>query len=147
MKKLTISIFFFGLVAMLSTTAFAQSVDPQERLKKHINDVVEEVHKTENPDEKRAVLNRSLGNLISTVDKVEGMDRVPEEDLNTLADLKQNLQDKKDELNGENGYAKVPANQLNNFANFVQQDLEQADTVVTLSLTTALLIVLILLLL
>lgn len=72
---------------------------------------------------------------------------VPETDKEALAGFKNDLIEKKNELNGQDGFAKVPDNRLNDFAQYVQQDMEQADRVVTISLTTALLIVIILLLL
>ncbi len=145
MKKLTLFTFVLGL--FLSTAAVAQISDPHTAFKKHINEVVQQVEQTESPEEKRALLNNSLTDLVETIEQVENKENVPAEDKAQLAAFKNDLMDKKAELNGEAGFTQVPANQLNNFANFVQQDIEQADRVVTLSLTSALLIVLILLLL
>lgn len=132
---------------LLSNELFAQNVDPQKKFKQHINSVVQQVQETPEPDKKRAILNRSFDRLINVVNKIESLPDVPESDLSKLSDFKKDIQTKKDELNGKNGFSKIPPNQLNNFANFVQQDIEQADRVVTLSLTTVLLIVIILLLL
>ena len=147
MKKLTFSIFIFGLLALVNANVNAQTIDPQEKIKKYINDAVEQVHEAESPEQKRSSLNSSLDRLITTLDRIEQLDQVPEADKKNIADLKNDFQNKKDELNGENGFTKVPANQLNEFASFVQQDFEQADRIVTISLTTALLIAIILLLL
>ena len=145
MKKLSLLTLVVGL--FLSTATFAQISDPYSTFKEHINNVVLQVKQAESPDEKRTLLNNSLTDLIETIDKVEANDRVPEEDKTALAAFKIDLMEKKAELNGDEGFTKVPSNQLNNFANFIQQDIEQADPVVTMSLTTALLIVIILLLL
>lgn len=132
----------------LSTGVMAQSSsDAQARFKKHINSVVEKVENTEKPTQKREILNESFQNLIGAIEKVETMKVVPATDKEGLASFKANIQEKKDELNGINGFKKVPDNNLNNFANFVQQDLEQADSTVTISVTTLLLIILILILL
>jgi hypothetical protein len=72
-------------------------------------------------------------------------DRAAEKE--SIDDLRSRLQEKVDELNGQNGYTAVPDGQLDTFADYVQQDFEQADRVLTIGVTTALLIVLILLLL
>ena len=147
MKKLVLSITVLGMLLVFGNKVFSQTADPMKKLKTHLNEVVSDVQETEAPDQKREILNAELTDLITTIEKVEGMERVPEEDISKLKAIRGDLQNKKDELNGENGYTRVPANQLNNYANFVQQDFEQADRVVTLSLTTVLLVVIILLLL
>lgn len=146
MKKLTIS-----FLLILFTATFlpfqAQSADAHDKLKAEINKMVENVESAETAAEKREILNTSFDNLITTFNRVEAMERVPESDKEALADFKTSIQEKKDELNGDNGYEKVPDSELNDFAQFVQQDIEQADRFITISITTALLIVLILLLL
>ena len=71
---------------------------------------------------------------------------ISQEDQDNLAALRNKMQNHQHELNGTNGLDQVQNNQLNNFSNYVQQDLEQADTII-ISLTAALLIVIILLLL
>ncbi len=132
---------------VVSMSLSAQTNDAHSKLKNHINDMVEKVQEADNPDDKRAILNSDLNKLITAVERVESMSAVSAEDKVGLAEFKSSLQDKHDELNGKEDFARVNNNQLNNFANFIQQDFEQADRVVTLSLTTALLIVIILLLL
>lgn len=145
MKKLTIS-----FLLLLFTATFipvqAQSTDAHDKLKAEINNMVESVEEAETAVEKREILNTSFDNLITTFNRVQSMERVPESDKKALADFKDNIQERKDELNGTNGYEKVPDSELNDFAQFVQQDLEQADKFITISVTTALLIILILLL-
>ncbi|MDX1642597.1 MAG: hypothetical protein R3220_12915 [Balneolaceae bacterium] len=146
MKKLTIS-FLLLLFSATFLPLQAQTSDAHDQLKAEINDMVENVKKAETAVEKREILNTSFDDLIATFNRVQSMDRVPESDKKALADFKNDIQDKKDELNGTNGYERVPDSELNDFAQFVQQDLEQADRYVTISITTALLIILILLLL
>ncbi|SMO53822.1 hypothetical protein [Gracilimonas mengyeensis] len=146
MKKTILSFLFLGLMTF-ALPLQAQSADAHEKLKKHINEMVEQVQEESDVQQKRVMLNKSLDDLIKAVDRVESNKMVPDSDKKALADFKESLTDRKNELNGTNGYAKVPGNQLNDYANFIQQEMEQADKVVTLSLTTALLIVLILLLL
>ena len=41
--------------------------------------------------------------------------------------VKAMIQEKQDELAGSNGYSRVPDGQLNTFADYVVQDMEQAD--------------------
>ncbi len=146
MKKFTFSILVFSLMALLSPLQ-AQSDRGQDIIKNSINEMVSDVEKADNAADKRVILNKSLDKLITAIDRVEAMKAVPDSDKTVLSSFKEDLSEKKNELNGMDGYRKVPNNQLNNFANFIQQDFEQADKFVTLSLSTVLLIVIILLLL
>jgi hypothetical protein len=66
---------------------------------------------------------------------------VPEEDHKAIDILEAKIAERQNELNGLNGYEKVPDSQLNQFASFTLQDIEQADAVLTISLTTLLLII------
>lgn len=145
MKKLIIS-FLFLLFTATVVPLQAQSSNAHDKLKSEINNMVESVEEAETAVEKREILNTSFDKLITTFNRVQSMDRVPEADKEALADFKNSIQEKKNELNGTNGYEKVPDSELNDFAQFVQQDFEQADRFITISVTTALLIVLILLL-
>jgi len=146
MKKLTFSFLVIALIAFLSPLK-AQSSKAQEIIKKNINEMVTDVERTSNPTEKRKVLNKTFDKFITTIERVEKMESVSADDKAGLNDFKASFVEKKNELNGLNGFSKVPDIQLNNYANFVQQNFEQADRIVTVSLTTVLLIVLILLLL
>lgn len=146
MKKLTITFILVTLIATFSPIK-AQSTDAHDKLKAEINEMVENVEQAEKADEKREILNHSFDNLITAFNRVSSMKQVPEKDKQALADFKNIIQERKKELNGTDGYERVPNSQLNEFAQFVQQDLEQADKYVTISITTALLVILILLLL
>lgn len=147
MKKIKSICVLAVLVFFSQVSAFAQADKATTKFKKYINDVVQKVEKTEEPDKKRAILNDSFDDLISTFDKVAAMNSVSEKDRDAIAQLKTTITERKNELNGLNGYDAVKNNQLNNFANYVQQDMEQADSTVTISVTVLLLIVIILLLL
>ncbi len=146
MKKFIFSVLTLLLVGLSAPIKAQNSGDPETMFKKHINKMVESVEKTDAPDEKRVILNNSFDDLIGAIEKVESMKAVPETDKEGLAVFKADIQEKKNELNGVNGFSPVANNNLNNFANFVQQDLEQADTV-TIGVTTLLLIIIHLLLL
>lgn len=150
-KRNSMKKFIISFLLLLFTATFvpqqAQSIDAHDQLKSEINKMVENVEKAETAEQKRKILNTSFDNLITTFDRVQAMDQVPESDKKKLADFKKSIRENRNELNGINGYEKVPDSELNDFAQYVQQDIEQADRVITISVTTALLIVLILLLL
>lgn len=146
MKKFIFSVLALAFIGLISPIKAQNTGDAETMFKKHINKMVESVEKVDAPDEKRVILNNSFDNLIGAIEKVESMGAVPETDKEGLKVFKADIQEKKNELNGVNGFSPVANNNLNNFANFVQQDLEQADTV-TIGVTTLLLIILILILL
>ncbi len=146
MKKVTILFLFVALVSFWNT-ANAQITNGHEALKKHINSIVEKVEETKGAADKRMVLNESLADMMTAIDRVSSKKLVSTSDANILDEFKTLLSNRKDELNGANGYMKVADSELNNYANFIQQDVEQANTVLTISATTVLLIILILLLL
>lgn len=145
MRKSIVFLIIFGWVSLLNPVQ-AQSTDGQDALKKHVNTMVKKVEKADDAGEKRVILDESLGKLMKAMDRVRTNAAVSETDKEALSHLKRSIKEKKDELNGLNGFAKVPDRRLDQFAQYVQQDMEQADAV-TLSLTTVLLIVIILLLL
>lgn len=145
MKKLIFTFIIAGFIGVMNPIN-AQINDGHEALKKHVNSIVENVEGTESPEKKREILDESLSDMITAIERVSDRKSVSSSEKENLAEFKDQLSERRDELNGKNGYVAIPNNQLNNFANFVQQDIEQADRLVTLSLTTALLIVLILLL-
>ena len=130
------------LFALTQTAA----ADPEDRLKQYVNDMVVQVKQADDPAEKRQIMEASLHRLGRALDIVADKD-IPDADRVSLTVLQTNIQDKLDELNGRNGFDRVPDSQLNAFADYVQQDIEQAERKVTLSLTTLLLILIIVILL
>jgi len=131
----------FGLVA---APAHAD-LTPQDRLKRHVRDVVQTVKAAPTAARKRAILDEKLRGMIEALDRAEQMTALPQDRAGIDA-LRARLQEKLDELHGRGGYEAVPANQLDAFADYVQQDIEQADSI-TISLTTALLILILVILL
>lgn len=146
MKKFIFSVLALTFIGFISPIQAQKSGDAETVFKKHINKMVESVEKAESPEIKREILNDSFDDLIGAIERVESLKVVPETDKEGLKVFKADILDKKSELNGVNGFQPVQNNNLNNFANFVQQDLEQADTV-TIGVTTLLLILIILLIL
>jgi hypothetical protein len=131
---------------LLVTAPARADVTPHEQLKQHIRDAVEKVKAAPTAAEKRSILDDELRAMTTALSRARQMtDRSSERE--SIDVLRARVQEKLDELHGQNGYTAVPDEELDTFADYVQQDFEQADRVVTISVTTALLIVLILLLL
>lgn len=129
-----------------STTIFAQNTDPYTKFKNYLNNTVQKVESADDVEEKRTILENSLTDLTEAIKKVEKMAVVSEDDKAGLAELKDSIQEKRDELNGVNGFNRVKDGQLNNYANYIMQDFEQADKRITFSVTTLLIIIIILIL-
>lgn len=138
------------LAFIFSQTAFAgsgESSKVQDKFKQYFNSISVKVKEAANPAEKREILNKSFEKFNSALTNVINMRGIPAGDVKGLNSLKASINDKYNELNGLDGYTKVQDNQLNNFADYVTQDMEQADQWVTISVTTLLLIVILVLLL
>lgn len=150
MRVFKTSILFIAFLFAVQTAATASILTDKDKaldlFKKYINNMVQKVEKAEDPAKKREILNNSFDNMISAFNTVSGMGIISADDQKAIATLKTNIHDKKNELNGSEGYRRVPNNKLNNFANYVQQDLEQADTV-TISISVTLLVIILVLLL
>lgn len=142
----TFSLFLVALGLLSSPRLAHADVNPHQRLKKHVRDVVQRVKAAPTAAKKREVLDEELRTMISALRRTENMADLSPGDQKAVDNLRGRLQAKLDELHGKNGYEAVPAGQLDAFADYVQQDFERADTI-TLSLTTALLIVILIVLL
>lgn len=128
MKKIkTIGLTLAILLAIGLQSAMAQSTKVESMFKNYINDVVEKVKQTESADEKRELLNDSFDKLISAYEKAEAISVLSEDEKLVMDGFRLDIIEKQNELNGLSGYAIVPDDQLNNFADFVQQDFEQAS--------------------
>jgi hypothetical protein len=131
------------LTVILSFFLFQTSKadDLKKELQKYINEIITEVKEAETPDEKREILNDLFEDLQSSFSAAKNSPYVPEEDHKGIDILETKMRDRQNELNGLDGFEKVPDNKLNEFATFTLQDIEQADTIITISLTTLLLII------
>jgi hypothetical protein len=116
-------------------------------IQKYLNETATSVKATEDPAQKRAILDRSLHTMSSALEKVERLSLVTSADRAGIDRFNTSLQELRDELAGVNGFERVPDTQLNAFADYSVQSLEQADKTITISLVSALLIVIILILL
>jgi hypothetical protein len=104
------------------------------------------VKDTPDPAQKRALIDNSLRKMSVALDKVQDSGLVSKEDRAGMDRLRAALQEKRDELAGNNGFERVADSELNGFANYVVQDIEQADQTITISLVAALLILIIVIL-
>ncbi len=136
------------LLCMQPLFAGTTDTDPMDRFKQYLNRTVTEVKQTDDPAEKRALLNKSLQKMKQAADRVAQLRGTDAEDKAALAAFSADIFDKLAQLNGENGYERVPEVNLDRFADYVQQDLEQAQRlVISISATALALIILLLLLL
>ena len=139
---------FLVALGLLSVVGTAHAdVNPRKKLKQHVRSMVQEVKAAPTAEQKRALLDEKLRGMIDALNHAESIADLSPSDQDGIDALRTRLQEKIDELHGQNGYEAVPASQLNSFADYVQQDFEQADRTLTISLTTALLVLILLVLL
>ncbi|WP_322570433.1 hypothetical protein [Rhodohalobacter sp.] len=131
----------------LQSMAVAQSADITETFKKHFNETVQQVHETDNAEEKRVILNESFSKMIHAIDRIESRANLSDEESELLSAFKKDISEKQNELNGLDGFDEVQDEDLDDFSNFSQDFMEQANSTITIGVTTALLILIILLLL
>ncbi|WP_440998512.1 hypothetical protein [Fodinibius sp. SL11] len=135
------------LLFAVQSMAVAQSTDIKETFKKHFNKTVQQVQETESADKKRMLLNESFTKMLEAVDRIESRANLSEDKIAQLNSFKNGISEKKSELNGLEGFDEVVDEDLDDFSEYSQDFMEQADRTLTIGLTTALLIVIILLLL
>jgi hypothetical protein len=135
-----------GSIVMMFLLALPASAGGKAELQKYFSDAAGKVKATENPSEKREILSQSLQTMSKALDIVQNTTAISSSDGIGLIRFKAAIQEKQDELAGLNGYARVSDGQLNAFSDYVVQDMEQADQVVTISLVSLLLIILLIVL-
>jgi hypothetical protein len=133
-------------IVLVGALSFASVAFGQDKVHTYFNDTAIKVKATESPVQKREILNKSLSDMSKVLDTVKGAPMTSEQDYANLDRLQTMLQEKTDELVGTNGFDRVPDDQLNAFSTYIVQDMEQADKTLNISLVTALLIVIIILL-
>lgn len=146
MRTLNFLITSTFLVFAINSVAFSQSVNLTETFKKSFNETVQQVQNTEDAVEKRTLLNESFDKMTEVIERIESKVTLSEDKSAQLKTLKNEIQEKKSELNGKDGFERVLDRELNHFSDYSQNYFEQADRTITIGLTAALLIILILLL-
>jgi len=134
-------------ITMLLLLALPIHAGGKGELQKYFSDAANKVKATEKPSEKREILNESFQTMSNALEMVERSTSVSREDAAGIDRFKATLREKQDELAGTNGYVRVPDEKLNAFSDYVVQDMEQADQVITISLVTLLLIIILIVLL
>ncbi len=136
----------FLLMALAAPRAQARGLDLTDRLEAYVEETARRVKETDDPARKRAILNESFTNLTSTLHRIERLPGLSEQNKAVVAALQADVRTQHNRLNGLGDYQRVPDAQLNQFSDSVQQALNLQNRTVTLSLTTALLILVILIL-
>jgi len=134
------------LLFALQSVAIAQS-SVTETFKKHFNEAVQNVEKAEHADEQRALLNTSFSKMITAVDRLESITQLSEDEKAQLNSFRSGIEEKQNELNGQDGFTEIQDEDLVDFSEYSQQYFEQANRTVTISVTTALLIIILIILL
>ncbi|MCC5942155.1 MAG: hypothetical protein JJU37_11500 [Balneolaceae bacterium] len=147
MKSLRLIIPSLILLFAIQSVAIAQSTNITETFKKHFNETVQQVHQTDDADEKRMILNESFSKMIVAIDRIESMTDLTEDESAQLSSFRSDISEKQNELNGLDGFDEILDEDLDDFSNFSQDFMEQANRTITIGATTLLLIIIILLLL
>lgn len=137
----------FGCIVMMLVLAVPAHAGGKGQLQRYFSDAATKVKATENVVEKRAILNESFESMSGVLDMVQGMPSISQADRDGIDRLQATVQEKQDELAGLNGFERVADGQLNAFAQYVVQDMEQAEPVLTISLVSLLLIIILIVLL
>jgi len=147
MRIISTFIYTILLVFAIQSVAVAQSINLTETFKKSFNETVQEVQNTEDAVEKRTLLNEKLGNMIKAIERIESQANLSKDENNQLSTYKAGLVDKKNELNGLDGFEEVLDEDLDDFSDYSQQYFEQANRTITIGVGTAILIAILLLVL
>jgi hypothetical protein len=131
------------IIAVLTQAGYAGE---RGEIQKYFNDAACKVKATSDPGQKREILNNSLQTMSKALTWVERAGLISNDDRAGINHFKTALQEKQDELMGNNGFERVSDAQLNAFADYVVQDMQQAAETITVSLVSALLIIIILIL-
>jgi hypothetical protein len=128
--------------------AEANTGDAMERFKTYLNETVQQVKNASDATIKRDILRRSLQNMESATQQLQDSRGVDDESRAALGAFRDVITEKLDQLDGRNGFEPVADADLDDFADYAQQDLEQAQRVViSIGVGTLLLLILLILLL
>jgi hypothetical protein len=136
-----------GSIVMMFVLAIPAGAGVKGEIQKYFNNTAIKVKAADNPSEKRAILNESFQTMSKALDMVQKSPSISKDDVVGINRVKALLQEKQHELAGTNGYVRVSDAQLNAFSNYVVQDMEQADQIVSISLVALLLIIILIVLL
>lgn len=147
MRTLYLTFAALLLTGTIQSVSVAQTANLTETFKMHFNETVENVKESDTAVDKKKLLNESFNKLIAAIDLIESRASLTEYERADLATYKFELREKLNELNGLDGYEMVVDEDLDEFSDYSQDSMEQANRTITIGVTTALLILIILLLL
>ena len=141
------TLIILGSIIILLLLALPAHAGGMGELQRYFSDVAVKVRATEDPNEKREILNQSFQTMFAALDMAQKSELISKNDGVGIARFRAALQEKQDELAGRNGYVRVPDERLNAFSEYVVQDTEQADQTITISVITLLLVIILVVLL
>jgi hypothetical protein len=115
-----------GFLALFLLCQQPGNAGAKDDLQKHLNEIACNVKATNDPAEKRAILDDQLRIMTEALDRVKDSPLIPDEDRCGVERYRTILQEKRDELSGLKGYERVSDEHLNAFADYVVQDMGQA---------------------
>jgi hypothetical protein len=119
-----------GILFLVAALAHpAQAAGNQERLKGALNEIVQEVREAESPAAKRAILDRFLSRADRNTRLLEALPGAGDGKKAALGAFQERFAGYSAQLHGTEGKQRVADNELDAFATFMQQDLEQAAEV------------------
>jgi septal ring factor EnvC (AmiA/AmiB activator) len=133
------------MLLLMGMFAFTSTAQAQDNLHQYFVDVASQAQAAESADDKRAILSRGLERMNTALEQAERSPVVTDEDKAGMNQMRASLQDKLDELDGRNGFERVADADLDEFADYMVHDMEQAQRV-TISLVALLLIIIIVIL-
>lgn len=121
---------FFTILALAmvfaAPGAASDSGRLQERFKIALNGVVTKVRQAEDPADKRALLQRFTSHMEQGLDRARGQEGLSDADRRGLASMQDRFHAYNAELNGGEGFDRVDDSGLDDFAGYMQQQMEQA---------------------
>ena len=143
-KKVTLVV--LGLAALLCVQVHVGYAAGNDGVKKYFSETASKVKSTTAPVQKREILDKSFRTMSKALDRIESSGLISKQDRAGIDRFKTTLQEKQDELLGRNGFERVSDAQLNDFSDYVVQDMDQAAETITISVVAALLVLILVIL-
>jgi hypothetical protein len=122
-----ITILAMGIIAATAPVKAAPgSALLEEHYKAALSKVTQEVRETEDPAEKREILEHFIDHMRDGLQKAETLESISEEDRAAVRSVAGKFYAYGAELNGTAGFERVADADLDAFAGYIQQGMEQA---------------------
>lgn len=135
-----------GSILFISVLILSAQAAEKATIQKYFHGTSTKVKSAQSAAEKRSILNESFQSMTRALEMVTKMETVSNNDRTAIDRMTSRIREKQSELAGTDGYTRVHDNQLDRFSEYVVQDMEQADLVISVSLVTLLLILIVILL-